>query len=90
MKTLHEIQEIEKYLDGRLNTPSKMVFEARLLIDPVLRFSVECQRKLHSIVRLSGRRKIKVEADRIHHQLFSNPAKQAFQHSVFQFFSKNK
>jgi hypothetical protein len=88
MKTLHEIEEIEKYLNGKLSTPSSLLFEARLLIDPVLKFKVECQRKLHSIIKLTGRRKIKSEAVSIHHRLFSDPAKEAFQHSVLHWFSK--
>ena len=88
MKTLHEIQEIEKYLNGRLNTPSNRIFEARLLIDPALKLRVECHRKLRSIIKLSGRRKIKSEAGRIHQRLFSDPAKQSFRHSVLQLFSK--
>lgn len=88
MKILHEIKEIENYLQGNLNPSSKLVFEARLSLDPVLTLRVNWQRRLYSIIRLSGRRKIKSEAERIHRRLFSDPAKQGFRQQIFQLFPK--
>ena len=88
MKTLHEIKEIDHFLLDKLSPGARLVFEARLLLDPMLKLRVECQRRLYSIIRRSGRRKIKSEAARIHHQLFNDPAKRDFQLSVFQVFPK--
>ena len=88
MRTLNELKLIEKYLLNKMSISSKLVFEAKLLIDPVLKRNVEWQRKLYSIVRLSGRRIVQAEAERIHHKLFSDPAKQAFHQSIFQLFPK--
>lgn len=88
MKTLHEIKEIENYLLGNGHPSSKLVFDARLLLDPMLALRMNWQRKLYSIITLSGRRKIKSEAERVHLRLFNDPAKQAFQQQIFQIFSK--
>lgn len=88
MRTSHEIQEIEKYLHGKLSTPQNLIFEARMLVDPVLKLKVACQRKLHAVIKHSGRRNIKMEAARIHKKLFEDPSKESFQYSIFQLFSK--
>jgi hypothetical protein len=88
MKTLHETKEIDYYLLGKLSPASRLVFEARLLIDPVLKLRVEWQGRLYQIIKRSGRRQIKAETVRIHNRLFSDPAKQDFQRSVFQLFRK--
>jgi hypothetical protein len=88
MKTLYEVKQIDRYLLGKMNAASRLVFEAKLLIDPVLKLRVENQQRLYTIIKLSGRRKLKGEAGRIHHQLFNDPAKRDFQRDVLQLFSK--
>ena len=88
MKTLNEVKQIENYLFGKLNTPSRLVFEARMLINPVLKLNVECQKRLYSIVKLSGRLKIKSEVEQIHTRLFSDPENKTFQQSMRQLFLK--
>jgi hypothetical protein len=88
MKTLHETKEIDRYLLNKLSIPSRVLFEARLLIDPTLKLRVELQQRLYSIIKRSGRRQMKSEVARVHHQLFSDPAKREFQLNVFQLFSK--
>lgn len=88
MKILNEIRDIDEYLSGKLDGPSKLLFEARMLIDPALKIQVEWQKRIYAIVRLSGRRKIRSEAERIHRQLFSDPARFSFQQDVLQLFTK--
>jgi hypothetical protein len=88
MKTLTEVRHIEKYLLGELGPASRLVFEARLLIDPALRTQVDCQRKLQSIVTHYGRRTIKSEVERLHRELFSDIRKEKFQQEVYQIFTK--
>ena len=88
MKTLRETREIERYLLDKLSPAARLLFEARLLIDPTLKLRVDWQQKLYSIIKRSGRRQVKSEAARVHHQLFSDPAKREFQVNVFQLFSK--
>ena len=88
MKTLRETKEIDRYLLDKLSPASRLLFEARLLIDPTLKLRVEWQQRLYSIIKRSGRRQMKSEVARVHHQLFSDPAKREFQLNVFQLFSK--
>jgi hypothetical protein len=88
MKTSNDISQIEKYIFGKLRTSSRLLFEAKLLIDPLLNVNVEMQRKLYSIIRVSGRRKIKSEISRVHQTLFTDPSYQTFQKTTFELFSK--
>jgi hypothetical protein len=88
MKTSTNVSEIENYLFGKLDTPSKLVFEAKLLINPVLKLNVESQRRLYSIIRLTGRRKLKSELEQIHSRLFSDPKRNIFQQGIHQLFNK--
>jgi hypothetical protein len=89
MKTLNEGEQIERYILGELGPSSKLVFEAKLLIDRQLRLQVECQRKLMSVVRQYGRRTIKFEVEHIHQALFTDITKQKFQQEVHLIFTKN-
>ena len=88
MKTLRETREIDRYLLDKLSPASRLLFEARLLIDPTLKLRVDWQQKLYSIIKRSGRRQMKSEVALVHRQLFSDPAKREFQLNVFQLFSK--
>jgi hypothetical protein len=88
MKTSNDLRQIEKYLFGKLSTASRLLFEAKLLIDPLLKQQLEWHRRLHTVIRLSGRRKIKAEAERVHRDLFGDPSNASFQQNIFQLFSK--
>jgi len=88
MRTLRETKEIDRYLLGKMSIAPRLLFEARLIIDPSLKLRVEWQRRLYSIIRRSGRRQMKSEVARIHHRLFTDPDKSEFQTNVLQLFSK--
>jgi hypothetical protein len=88
MKTLHEIKAIDRYLHGKLPMEERLLLEALMVLDPALKWRVECQRTLYSIVKVFGRRQIKSEAERIHHQLFHDPANEEFKKRVLAFFQK--
>ena len=88
MKTLRETKEIDRYLLGKMSIASSLLFEARLIIDPMLKLRVEWQQRLYSVIKSSGRRQMKSEVVRLHNQLFNDPDKREFQTNVFQLFSK--
>ena len=88
MKTFNETAIIEDFLQGKLPTSSRLLLEARLILDASLRRRVETQRKLYTIIRQSGRRKIRSEIEKIHHQLFTVPEKQNFREVIDQLFQK--
>ncbi|MBS1689689.1 MAG: hypothetical protein JSS96_13255 [Bacteroidetes bacterium] len=53
--TLLEVQEIDRYLLGEMSAEEKAVFQARMLIAPVLNTKVRHQRIVHKIVKWFGR-----------------------------------
>ena len=87
MTILREIKSIDRYLQGTMDPASSVVFEARLLINPTLARRVFFQRKLYSLIKKSGRREIKDEAERIHLKLFNDPSKAGFRNEIFKIFS---
>ena len=88
MKTSNEVKLIEDFLQGKLPVSSRLVFEARLILDATLRGRVVAQRKLYSLIRQSGRRKIRSEIEKRHHVLFTAPEHENFRKQVHQLFQK--
>jgi hypothetical protein len=86
--SLNEIRENEEYLSGGMRTEDALVHEARMLSNPLLKINFLLQKKTMAILALYHRKKLKEEAERVHRRLFSDPAKAAFQQSVFQCFKK--
>jgi hypothetical protein len=85
--SLHEIEQIEDYLLGKLLPEDALVFESRLLVSPMLRWQVKWQQKVHHLVKLYARKKWKNEAKNVHEAIFNNPAKTAFQKNIHDLFS---
>lgn len=81
-------EQIEKYLLGKLGTGERLLFDARLIIDTQLRQHVKSQKKLYTIIRQSGRRELKRQAEQIHQRLFSDPEKANFQELIYKLFQQ--
>lgn len=79
-------EQIEKYLHEKLSIADRLLFDAKLIIDPVLRRHVRLQKKLYAIVRQSGRRELKSDVQQIHHRLFNDPEKATFREQVYKLF----
>jgi hypothetical protein len=84
--SLNEIRHAEKYLFKQLNTEESLLFEAKMLINPLLRLNVSIQKKVYSLIRLYHRKKLKEELETIHENLFNHPDKKEFRESVHQLF----
>ena len=84
--SLNEIKHVEKYLFKQLSAEESLLFEAKLLVNPVLRLNVRIQEKIYSLIKMYHRKKIKAEFEIIHDNLFSDPAKKEFQQSIHQLF----
>lgn len=84
--SLNDIRNIENYLEGKLNPEELLVFQARLLSDPVLKLNVYVQQKVYSILRLYHRKKLKEEVETVHQRVFGDPLKVKFQQAVYQLF----
>jgi hypothetical protein len=81
-------EQIEKYLFGKLSTSDRLLFEAKLIIDPRLRQQVRSQKRLYTIIRQSGRRELKREVEQIHQRLFSDPEKTNFGGLIYKLFQQ--
>lgn len=49
--SLIEIKTIEEYLDNKLTPGERLIFEARMEVNPDLKESVVLQKKVHALLR---------------------------------------
>jgi hypothetical protein len=81
--SLNNIKELEAYLEGTLSPQDSLLMEARLLSSPMWRLNFFFQKKAYGMVQLYHRRKLKEEVEAVEKQLFNDPAKTAFQQSIY-------
>ncbi|NOT76212.1 MAG: hypothetical protein HOP08_14890 [Cyclobacteriaceae bacterium] len=84
--SLNDIQEIEKFQREELSPGDSILFQVRMILDPVLKLNVTFQNIILQVVQLYHRKKLKVEVKQIHHDLFSSPSSLEFQQTVKQIF----
>ena len=85
-KSLREIERIEAFLHQKMPLPESLVFQARVLTNPLLQIQTSIQKKIYSLVRLYGRQQAKAEIARAHERLFKLPAHRAFQREISNIF----
>ncbi|MEL6560812.1 MAG: hypothetical protein AAFQ94_21640 [Bacteroidota bacterium] len=85
--SLIETQEIDRYLNDEMTTMSRLVFESRMLVDPLLKEKVEHQKKANELIKVYGRQKLKQEIRNIDQMLFSDAKFKSFQTKVFTIFN---
>jgi hypothetical protein len=73
-KQLADIQEIDQYLLQEMPAAVRLIFQARMLISPLLREKVRQQQQVLQIVRWLGREKKREELQTIYQQLMNEPA----------------
>lgn len=89
MKTsLDNLQLMEDCLLGQASGEQRLLFEAKLLLDPMLREDAYWQRKTYRIVRDYGRQQLRDELERVHQVLFTAPQHRKFCDRVLGFFRK--
>jgi hypothetical protein len=84
--SLNEIKNIELYLHGNISVDDKRAFEARMQHNQPFSINVFLQRKLYRLLPFYKRRRIKEQAEQLHHRLFHHPEHSAFRESIFQLF----
>ena len=82
----HDTRHIERYLNDELSKEEEILFKAQLVLNPHFRLNVGLQKQIHSLVKLYGRKKMKVEIGKIHHKFFQNPEHVIFQQRIQQLF----
>jgi len=89
MKTsLDKLQLMDDCLLGQASCEQRLLFEAKLLLDPMLREDAHWQRKTYHIVRDYGRLQLRSELERIHETLFTTSQHRKFRDQILAFFRK--
>lgn len=71
-KQLAEIQEIDQYLLQEMTAASRLVFQARMLVAPVLRDKVRYQRKVLQLVQWLAREEKRTQLDTVFQRLMKD------------------
>ncbi|HVW58616.1 MAG TPA: hypothetical protein VHC48_01225 [Puia sp.] len=82
-KSLHEVQEIDRYIFRRMTRPDRLVFQARMILQPGLKEKVRLQQKAHAFLRWCSRKEKKDELTALYHRLMNDTAFHATIRSIF-------
>ena len=82
MTWINSMKNVDDYVTGKLSPDESLLFEARLLLDPALKFKVALHKKVISIVCAYGRKKVKNEVELIGQRLFSDQSRKDFHRAV--------
>lgn len=83
--SLNEIAAIESQL--RQDEPgTRLLLEARLLLDPDFRRKVNAQREACLLVRAYGRQQLRSEIAAVHEELFTSAAHRSFREKILRIF----
>ena len=86
--SLNEIKQTEQFLQGQLTTEDTLLFEAKLLTNPLFKLNMLAQKKVYQLVKLYQRKKIKTEVETASKHVFSDPEKTAFQSTIHNLFNE--
>ncbi|WP_316833318.1 hypothetical protein [Pedobacter nutrimenti] len=89
MKTSwNELRLTEDYLLSRLPGQERVLFEARLILEPELKNDVYWQQKTCELVSTYGRQQLRKEVEQVHQQLFTAPEHTSFARRIRSFFNR--
>lgn len=71
-KQLLDMQEIDQYLQQEMSTATRLVFQARMLVDPALRTQVRQQRKALQLIIWLAREEKRTQLDTVFQQLMQD------------------
>lgn len=86
--SLNRLKAIDDHIHHRLSPEDAILFEARLLVDPSLRDDTRLQISAYRIILLFGRRTLRRELRKIHHELFDPGENPAFRKSISNIFKQ--
>lgn len=83
MKTsLTKLQEIEGFVLKSTDVTDRLVFEARMIVDPSLLPEVALQKDAYALIQQYGRRTLKAELEKAHQTLFTQPVHLRFRQKI--------
>ncbi len=80
--SLIEIQKIDQFVSGAFPPDEALVFEAKMIVDPVLTENTLLHRKLLCIIACLQRKKMKKQVADLSQDLFADPRKQSFRNQI--------
>ena len=86
MISWNELRLVERYLTGKLSSPDRLLFEARLLTDQNLRSMSRLQKVIHEAVGWYGRNKLRHKLATIDQRLFKDPEYAPFREEIRGYF----
>lgn len=84
--SLDEIKLIDGYLDNSLGGGESALFNARLILEPLLPEQIAWQRKTRTVIEQYGRKVLRQEIENVHTKLFTEPAHHSFRQRVLKIF----
>jgi hypothetical protein len=85
--SLTEIAQAEAFLQETMPPRERLVFEARVLTNPLLRVNLFFQKKAYGLLKLYHRQQLKKEVQAVEQRLFQDPEKKAFQQQIHHLFN---
>lgn len=86
--SLNDIKNDDDYLQGKLSPGDSLFFQARMIVDPFQRMKVLMLKKVHVLVKMYGRNKLKSELDELHNRIFHHPEKRLFRQRIEKIFNE--
>jgi len=87
--SLNEIREIEEYLLKYSTPESRLVFEARMILQPELLQKATEQKRIYDLLRKYSRKQLKTEIEAVHKNLFTAPEHKSFRNKILSLFTKS-
>jgi hypothetical protein len=82
MTSLNNIRDIEQFLQGEMSLEDSLVFKAKMIVNPGLKFQVTLQNKLHKLIISYGRKQIKNEIQSAEAKVFTSDEHLSFQTNI--------
>jgi|GEM_PF-2400119 len=73
-RSLHEVQEIDRYINKELNSGQRILFQAKMILSPGLRIVVADQQKVYMVITHFARNEQRKKLENIYNQLMQEPA----------------
>jgi hypothetical protein len=86
--SLNNTKEVDDYVLNQSAPQDALLFEAKLIIDPELKYTVMWHKQTINMVNQYGRNNLRTMIENVHQQLFSQPQHQTFRQKILRLFYK--
>lgn len=86
--SLNNTKEIDDYVLKQSAPEDALLFEAKLIIDPELKYTLLCHKQTLSLINQYGRNDLRNIAEKVHQRLFTQAEHQGFREKILRIFYK--